>query len=216
MLKHPDDLQDRDILTNMDAHRGAGVQFEDFVCKRNGDLPIAFIARVKGEYRAWYDRKEAENRRKAAATQRSASAEHQQSLPTIPVGGGLIQGAEASLEVTLKAQVDALSQRVARKETAYREAVKQVEAAKREWFDSYADLRQAERLVAALEKQDGREYPPDVDTPMGGDLPTEVGQRRKKRRSRVGESSNTEALSSGGTQTNESDPSIGSGLQDLK
>lgn len=205
MLKHPDDLQDRDILTNMDAHRGAGVQFGEFICQRNGDTPINFIGRVKGEYRAWYDSKEAEARSKARASEVSRGEGNPGPVVIVPPSKQAVQESETSLEQTVRAKVDALSQRVSQAEANYLSAVAHVEVMKREWYDAYAELRMAERFLKELQKQDGREYPPEAPTSVGNDIPTEVGQRRKRRGNRVRKSVHSEGNDSRGTEVHEAD-----------
>lgn len=203
--KHPDDLQDRDILTNMDAHRGAGVQFGDFICHRNGDTPINFIGRVKGEYRAWYDRKEAEARREARASEVGRGEGTPGPVVLGPPSKQAVQEPEASLEQTIRSKVDALTQRVSQAEAEYRQSVDRAEQARRAWYDAYAELRLAEKILKELQEQDGREYPPEAPTSVGNDLPTEVGQRRKSNRNRVRKSVHSERTDTSSTETPETD-----------
>lgn len=217
-IKRPEDLQDKDILTNMDAHRGAGVQFGEFISQRNGDTPFNFVQRVKGEYRAWFDRKEAEDRRRASVVQGNSVGGI--GGPTFTRTSGLsqtpIQSNEESLGETLKAKVDALAQGLARKEAEYRDLIKETEVARKAWHEAYADLRIAERLLRELEKEDGREYPPEDSSSMGGDIPQEVGRRRKTSRSRMGQSRDSKGSDPGRAEGDAGVTSVASGLEDLK
>lgn len=192
-LKHPDELQDRDILRSFDSFRAAGAQVGEFILKKSAnETPFNFVQRFKGEYGAWYYSKEAEERSKARANEARNKASDHQPVVVNEERPGVVQETEASLEATVRSKVVALTEAVARAEAQYRESVRHVEVNKRKWFDAYAELRMAERFLSELEKEDGREYPPETDPPVGGDLPTEVGQRGQKRRNRVRKSVHSE------------------------
>ena len=204
-LKHPDELQDRDILTNMDSHRGSGVQMGDFVCKRTGETPFNFINKVKGEYRAWYNGKEAAANREARANAASHQAQVERVREVSVPPSQAVQDAEASLEDTVRSKVAALTERVSQAEDFYRRAKDSVEVARKVWHGAYAELRMAERFLKELEKQDGREYPPEVTPPVGGDLSEEVGYRKPKRSNRVGKSRDTQGVSVRGQEAHADD-----------
>lgn len=206
MLKHPDDLQDRDILANMDAHRGSGVQFGEFICRRNGDTPINFIGRVKGEYRAWYDRKEAEKYREARAAQASNQASVDKPSSSIPPVGTPVQQTQEGLEATIQAKVVALTEELSRRESWYREAVEYVEVAKKEWHNAYHELRMAERFLKELQ-EDGRITPPEDGPTIGGNLPKKVGRGRKKGGGRMGESNDSKGVGSDSAEVHEGNTS---------
>lgn len=186
-IKHPEDLQDRDILRSLDANRGAGVQLGEFICQKvSGEIPINFIARCKGEYSAWYNRKEAAlrnaNANREGSAGPSASSAVRDSAPPRPA----VQGSKASLEATLEAQVDALTQEYARAESAYQDAKHGVVQAKERWHQVYADLRNAERFLQELRKDGNKEHPPEDDPEVGGNLSQEVGRGKQRSRNRVG------------------------------
>src|SRR3990167_2398889 len=193
----------------MDAHRGSGVQFGDFISQRSGDTPFNFIIRVKGEYRAWYNSKEVAERNEARASEVSRQTQlvGPGTLNVAPKGN--VQEPQTSLEATVRSKVDALAQEYARAEELYRELGKQQDAAKVTWFRAYSELKMAERFLKELEQEDGREYPPEVTATIRSNLPEEVGYRRKRGRNRVGQPSSSEVGDSTSAEVHAGDTSRG-------
>lgn len=201
-IKHPDDLQDKDILVNMDAHRGTGVRFGEFESARKGATPIDFIARVKGEYRAWYNGQEVEERRKARVSETSHREATQDASPAAPALQQIVQSVETSLEATIKAQVSALTEKRTRAKSDLRKLEASTIAIACELMVLEKELRLAEKFLGELS---GDKNEQQIPSSVGGDIPKEVGQRKPRGRNRVAKANDPEIGDSGSKEGNQED-----------
>lgn len=188
-LKHPDELQDKDILTNLDAHRGAGVQFGEFICKKGHETPFQFIGRVKGEYRAWYNGKEAEEARKARAAQVSNPAQDEGPRIAVPASARVVQEPEASLEAAIKAQVARLTEEYTVAKARERELIKEIDEGGLRLCKIARELFKAEQFLKELEEGGDT---PQVPQAVGRNIHPKMGPRKPRRGPVVGPSSDPE------------------------
>jgi hypothetical protein len=186
-IKRPEDLQDKDILMALDKTRGVGVQWGDFISYKKGDTPINFIARVKGEYSAWYRSKEAEEASKVRASQVSSREPDQRPDASRETSEASVLPAKRSLDAILEAQEIAATVEYAHLTQRSKNLEAELKKIDGEIRKIKLELDNVRRFRAELSAGTS-----PIPSEMGKDIHREVGQRKPRRSRRLGAESDPE------------------------
>lgn len=170
------------------------------------ERPIEFLSRFRGAYGAWYNEQEYKASSQARVAKASlGEANNGPSITGVP-STQVVQTPKTSLGETIKAQVVALRSEVSLVSDALAYYANQCDGAEHRKYKLERELELAEKFLKELE-QDGST--PTISQEVGGDIHSQVGQRKSGISGGMGSPRSPEARSSEGEGADASDPFTG-------
>ena len=165
-------LNDRDILEAFEGKPLDGVTYP----RRPGERAMAYVARVRGEHRAWQASKEDQVRREAE--RRRASLEEQRESVSRSDSGGVetfIQGGEVQLGAIIQSQISEVCRRIDAAENEVERLRKQL-ASDRSNLEKLIKAGEIYGVSPKIHRQDSEDIPGE-DGDGGESEGSEPGER---------------------------------------